>query len=98
VLANQDANNAPELVVLAERSDGRPVVDIKNAFGAANPLRLFFLDGTFDALQVIVIDDADGNQVSELGVLGRRTSDGRYVIQRKNASGSAGTGNIWFSP
>jgi CSLREA domain-containing protein len=98
VLANQDANNAPELVVLAERSDGRPVVDIKNAFGAANSLRLFFLDGTFDALQVIVIDDADGNQVSELGVLGRRTSDGRYVIQRKNASGSAGTGNIWFSP
>ena len=50
----------------------------------------------YEPLSMQVVPDADGNGVDEVAVLARRTSDGAFLIQRRNASGSRDPHNAFF--
>jgi hypothetical protein len=92
-----DGNGSPELALLSRRnSDGRGVVEIKNAFGATNPTVVWLGSGLIPQ-DIEVVDDADGNGVPEIAALSTRATDGRVVVEVRNASGAAGGSAVWFS-
>lgn len=93
-----DGNSVPEVAVLSTRdSDGRILVEVKNAFGATNPHSVWYSPG-FTAHGISIIADTDGNAVEEALVLMIRTSDGRILVQGRNAAGNPAPNQYWFSP
>jgi acetyl esterase/lipase len=93
-----DANGVPEVAVLSTRdSDGQILVQIKNALGATNPRTLWYSAG-FDARDLAMISDTDGNGSEEALVLMVRDSDGRILVQGRNAAGSPTPKDYWFTP
>jgi len=97
-LEDADGNSVPEVAVLSERDgDGRVVVEVKNAAGATNPRQLWYPAG-FAALDLAVLSDVDSNGIDEAAVLLIRNSDGRIVVQRRNAAGTQAPVDYWFSP
>ncbi len=97
VLPDLGSDGVPDLGVFATRnSDGRPVVEIRNADGSGAASRTWFLANGFDAVAVRVGPDYDSNGVPELAVLGRRRSDGRFLVERKNATGAENRTRMWF--
>jgi hypothetical protein len=64
-----DGESVPALAVLSTRdSDGRILMEVKNASGPWNPLLLWFPPG-FAQRGAQTLDDLDGNGVQEVGVL-----------------------------
>ena len=97
-VADADGNAVPELAVLSSRnSDGRVLVEVKNAAGATNPRSLWYPAG-YAARDLAVLPDVDGNGIEEAAVLMLRDSDGRIVVQRRNAAGPQAPVDYWFSP
>ena len=93
-----DKNGVPEIAVLSTRdSDGRIAVEVKNVAGATNPNRIWYSPG-FTARGLAILADADGNTVEEAAVLMIRDSDGRILVQSRNAAGDPALNNYWFSP
>jgi hypothetical protein len=93
-----DSNGIPEVAVLSERdSDGRILVEVKNVFGATNPNPIWYSPG-FTARGLATIADTDSNGVEEALVLMIRDSDGRILVQGRNAAGSPAPNDYWFSP
>ena len=93
-----DGNSTPDVAVLAERdSDGRVLVEVKNVAGATAPRALWYPTG-FGALDLVVLPDVDGNGVKEAGALLIRSSDGRLLVEARNASGAQSPRDYWFSP
>lgn len=93
-----DNNGIPEVAVLSTRdSDGRILVEVKNAAGATNPNPVWYSSG-FSSNGFHVLSDSDGNSIEEVLVLMRRNSDGRILVQGRNAAGSPAPKNYWFSP
>lgn len=93
-----DSNNIEEVAILSSRdSDGRILVEVKNASGATLPNALWYAVG-HDARAIAVVDDADSNNIPEIAVLSRRESDGRIVVETKNASGATLPNAMWYSP
>ena len=98
VVADADNNGIPEVAVLSSRnSDGRIVVEVKNASGATLPNAVWFAPG-HTALSVKPVNDADANTVPEIAVLSTRDSDGRVLVEVKNAAGATNPNPIWYSP
>lgn len=97
VLPDLAGDGVPDLGVFATRnSDGRPVVEIRNADGSGRASRTWFLANGFVAVGARLGPDYDNNGVPELAVLGRRLSDGRFLVERKNASGAENRTRMWF--
>jgi hypothetical protein len=97
VLPDADGNSVPEVAVLASRdSDGRIVVEIKNAAGATNPNSVWFMAGN-TAIDLALVPDKDGNGVPEIAVLSKRNSDDRLVAEVKNVRGPTNPSTVWFS-
>jgi hypothetical protein len=97
-VGDADANGVPDIAVLSTRaSDGRVLVEVKNAAGATVPRTLWYPAG-YSARDVAALPDLDGNGVQEAGVLLTRDSDGRLVVQRRNAAGAQAPADYWFSP
>jgi hypothetical protein len=97
VLPDVDDNGVDELGVFAtRRADGRPVVEIREADGSGAFQRVFFLQNGFEALGIELAPDFDGNGVPELAVHGRRLSDSRLLVERKNVTGNSNRTRIWF--
>jgi hypothetical protein len=91
-----DGNGVPELAVLMTRNrDGRGVVEVKNAYGPTNPVAIWSMSG-YTPSDVEIVPDADGNGVPEVAVLETRDSDGRIVVEIKNASGPTNPHLVWF--
>ena len=78
-------------------SDGRVLVEVKNAAGATNPKSLWYPAGN-TPLALGILPDLDGNGVQEAGALLVRDSDGRILVERRNASGAQLPWDYWFSP
>ena len=98
ISSDADMNGVPELAVLSRRnSDGRGLVEVKNAFGATNP-RALWAGAGLTPIDVDVLDDADGNGVAEVAILSTRNSDGRIVAEVKNAAGATMPHAVWFAP
>ena len=98
VVADADGNTVPELATLSTRdTDGRTLVEILNAAGAINRSQLWYSAG-FTPRSVIVLDDLDGNGVPEAAVVMIRNSDGRILVQSKNAAGPPSGTDYWYSP
>jgi hypothetical protein len=96
VIADKDANSVPEIAILSTRnSDGRIVVEIKNASGATQPNAVWFAPG-HTAIDLVAVDDKDNNGIPEVAVLSSRDSDGRNVVEIKNASGVTASSAVWF--
>jgi hypothetical protein len=96
-VGDADANGVPEVAILSKRnSDGRIVVEVKNAAGATNPNALWFMS-PHSPLAVAGLGDSDGNGVPEVAVLSRRTTDGRIVVEVKNAAGATAPRALWLS-
>jgi hypothetical protein len=96
VVPDADGNGVAEVAVLSRRaSDGRVVVEVKNAAGTTNPNAVWFMPGN-TALGLAVVGDKDGNGIAELAVLSRRDSDGRVVVEVKNAAGSTSPATMWL--
>ena len=96
-VADADSNGVPEVAILTERnSDGRIIVEVKNASGATAPNVLWFAAG-HSPRAIATVDDADGNGVPEVAVLSRRDSDGRIVVESKNAAGATQPKALWYS-
>lgn len=96
-VADADGNAVPDLAVLSRRADGRTLVDVKNAALATNPRSLWYPAG-YTARDLAVLPDVDGNGIEEAAVLMLRDSDGRIVVQRRNAAGPQAPVDYWFSP
>lgn len=97
-VADADGNTVPEVAVLSKRKfDGRILVDVLNAAGAANAYRIWYSPG-FSARSLAILDDLDNNTVPEAAVVMIRDSDGRILLQSRNAAGSPTATNYWFSP
>jgi len=96
VVPDKDANGVPEIAVLSFRnSDGRIVTEVKNAAGATNPTAVWFMPGN-TAIDLVAVDDKDTNGIPEVAVLSSRISDGRNVVEIKNASGPTAPTTVWF--
>ena len=68
-------------------SDGRTRVEFANAFGALNRAAVYFLpDAT--AVDLAIVNDADGNSIPEFAVLTARNADGRAAVEIRNATGA----------
>ena len=97
-IGDADGNTVPDVAVLARRdSDGRALVEVKNTSGAVNTNTLWYPAG-YTATQLAVLEDVDANGVREAAPLLVRDSDGRLVMQRRNASGAQAPRDYWFSP
>jgi hypothetical protein len=95
---DKDSNGVPEIAILSTRdSDGRIVAEIKNAAGATLPTAVWFAPG-HTAIDLTVVADKDANGIPEVAVLSRRDSDGRNVVEIKNASGPTMPSAVWFAP
>jgi hypothetical protein len=98
VMPDTDGNGVAEIAVLGRRkSDLRTVVEIRNLSGPQAARQVWFEPDRRPVDLAVIVDDADGNGVPELAVLSRRNSDGRGVVELKNASGAANTGTVWLS-
>ena len=98
-LPDVDGNGVEEIAVLSRRnSDGRVLVEVKNASGSTSPNAVWFTPGLEPVAVVSVLDDADGNLVEEVAVMLSRPSDGRLVIEERNARGAAAVRDIWLTP
>jgi hypothetical protein len=96
VVDDADQNGVPEVAVLSSRnSDGRVVVEVKNAAGPTNPNSVWFMAG-HTPIDLAVVPDKDGNSIPEVAVLSSRDSDGRVVVEVKNADGATGPSSVWF--
>lgn len=96
VVGDADANGVPEVAVLSKRdSDGRLVAEVKNAAGATNPSAVWFAAGQ-TGVAIEGLGDADGNGVPELAVLSKRDSDGRVLVEVKNAAGATNARSLWY--
>jgi hypothetical protein len=97
VLPDIDNSGSDELVVFATRnSDGRGLVEIREADGSGGSSRLWYLTASFTPLGIAVGDDADNNGVLEIAMLAERNSDQRILVERRNASGPPQTTRHWF--
>jgi hypothetical protein len=98
IVPDADNNGVPEVAVLLTRiSDSRIVVDIKNAAGTVNSHDVWFMPGN-TAIDLTVVADKDANNIPEVAVLSSRDSDGRNVVEIKNASGATSSSTVWFAP
>jgi hypothetical protein len=96
VVPDKDSDGIPEIAVLSYRnSDGRIVTEIKNAAGATAPTAVWFMPGN-TAIDLVAVDDKDTNGVPEVAVLSSRNSDGRNVVEIKNAAGATAPTAVWF--
>ena len=96
-LPDADGNGVAELAVLATRdSDGRIVAEIRNLAGDQAPRFVWFAKDHTALTLKVVDDDADNNGVVELAVLSTRDSDGRILVEVKNAFGTTNTNSVWF--
>jgi len=99
VLPDVNGNGIQELGVFAVRNaDNRAVVEIREGNGMGGFSRIWFLRGTFKVIDVAVGPDTDGNGVPELAALAERISDGRIVVERRNAAGPPAPTRRWFFP
>jgi hypothetical protein len=97
-LPDADGNGVAELAVLTRRdSDGRHVVQVKNAAGPTAPRSLWLTPGFDPSARLISLDDTDGNAVGEVAVLLSRWSDGRLLIEQRNAGGPQAARQVWMS-
>lgn len=98
VVADKDGNGIPEVAVLSKRDgDGRMVTEVKNARGPTNPSAVWFAAG-HSGLALEALSDADGNAVPDVAVLSRRDSDGRILVEVKNAAGATNPRSLWYPP
>jgi hypothetical protein len=96
--ADADGNSVPEVAALSSRdSDGRIAVDVSNAAGDAGLNRIFYSPG-FSARSLVILDDLDGNSVPEAAVVMIRDTDGRILVQRRNAAGIPTATNYFLAP
>ena len=94
---DKDNNGVPEIAVLSSRnSDGRNLVEVKNASGPVAPSVVWFMAGN-SAVGLEHVHDADGNGVPEVAVLSTRDSDGRNVVEVKNAAGATNPNVMWYT-
>ena len=94
-----DGNTVPEVAVLSRRdSDGRILVETKNAAGPTAPNAMWYSPGFSPLPTLSILDDTDGNGIPEAAIMLFRTSDGRITIQQRNASGANAARNVWVSP
>jgi len=92
-----DANSIPDVAVLMTRnSDGRMVAAVKNVRGATDTSTVWYAEA-HAPLGLLAVGDVDANSVPELGVLSTRNSDGRILVEVKNAAGATAPSDLWFS-
>jgi hypothetical protein len=97
-MADADGNAVPEVAALSSRnSDGRIAVDVSNAAGISGLNRIFYTPG-YSASSLVILDDLDGNTVPEAAVVMIRDSDGRILVQSRNAAGNPALQNYFLSP
>jgi hypothetical protein len=97
-MADADGNSVPEVLVLATRdSDGRAIAEVKNAAGTANGRALWYPTG-YSARDLAILPDLDNNGIAEAGALLMRATDGRIVVESRNASSTQAPRDYWFSP
>jgi hypothetical protein len=91
-----DGNDVPDIALLASRiSDGRNLVQVRNADGAGAPYSTFFAL-TQTAIDLAVLPDKDADGIPEVAVLSSNIVDGRLLAELKNASGTANRFQIWL--
>jgi hypothetical protein len=97
-VADADHNGVPEIAVESTRKiDGRVLVQVKNAAGVPNMVALWYPPG-FSAGDFIIPGDLDGNGIEDAAVLLVRNTDGRLLVQSRNAAGAPAARNYWLSP
>jgi len=97
-LPDADGDGNDEIALLMTRTaDGRVVVEMRNAFGLSADRQVWFDAFTF-ALDLVVLEDGDGNGIRELAVLLARFVDNRGQVQIKNAIGAPLRRNVWVMP
>jgi hypothetical protein len=96
VLQDSDGDGVPELAVLAARiSDSRPIVEIRNLDGAGSARSIAFAPGHTPLALAVVSDDLDDDGNAELAVLSTRNTDGRGVVEVRDANDPVNIGTFW---
>lgn len=94
-----DGNGIPEVGIMSRRnSDGRVLVELKNASGLSNPASRWFSPGFSPVPVLHFSDDLDENMQIEAAAMLFRTNDGRITIEQRNVIGAPNTNNTWISP
>jgi len=97
-VAPVDGSAIPEIAVLQQRnSDGRILVSVRNAIGTDTPRSLWYTTG-YTARGLTVLPDLDTNGIEEPAVLMTRNSDGRIVVQSRNAFDVQAPQSYFFAP
>jgi hypothetical protein len=97
-VGDADGNTVADVAILAIRdSDARALVEVKNTAGAVGTNTLWYPSG-FTPVALSILDDVDGNGIKEAMPLLIRNSDGRVLVESRNASGNQAKRDYWFSP
>jgi hypothetical protein len=97
VVPDKEGDGIPEVAVLtSNKSDGRLLVEVKNASGAANHVP-FWLGAGYTGIGLEAVTPADGSPVPEIAVLRQRNSDGRVLVSVRNAAGTEAPRSIWYT-
>jgi hypothetical protein len=97
-VAPADGSAIPEIAVLQQRnSDGRILVSVRNAVGTDSLRSIWYTTG-YTARGLAVFPDADGNGIEEPAALMTRNSDGRIVVQSRNAFDAQAPQSYFFAP
>jgi hypothetical protein len=94
-----DGDGNPEWAVAEERdSDGKPAVEIRNAIGAKNTERKFYLSEAVSLRALFNLGDLDSNGVEDLAGAATMDSDGTWQIEIRNARGTSNKRTFSFNP
>jgi hypothetical protein len=97
VLPDINNSGSDELVVFGTQNiDGRGLVEVREADGSPGRDRRWYLSSDFTPKAIAIGDDFDSNGIPEIAMLAERNSDGRIVVERRNASGEPATTRRWF--
>ena len=93
-LPDINADSVPDLIVVRE---GSIVAEVRDGANGALLRNITFLDDGFTPITAAALPDSDGNGVAEIAVLASRDSDGRFVVEMRNAAGDQLPRQVWFA-
>lgn len=98
IVPDANGDGVPEIALLTTRlSDGRTLVQVRNATTGSSPYSVWFANGQ-TPIDLAVVPDKNGDSFPEVGVLSSRNSDGRVLVELRNAAGPSAAPQFMWLP
>jgi YD repeat-containing protein len=94
-LSDSNGNGADELAVLAtSKADGSLIAQVRDSISGQRIANVSFLGPDFSPLDMMRVEDQNGNGADELALLARNTTNGTFLVQMKDSKSAAKLRNI----